>query len=109
MMASGWISARNVAPRQRRMVLLMSVAFTAFIARFPAGLFVYWITSNAFTLAQNSFIYRHEPAVETAPEGGSGAVDTAAKKAPGKNEGKTDEAKAEANKSVRRRKMKKRR
>ena len=109
MMASGWISARNVAPRQRRMVLLMPVAFTAFIARFPAGLFVYWITSNAFTLAQNSFIYRHKPGAGVAPEGGSAAVGKAAKKASGKNEGKTDEAKAEAKKPTRRRKKKKRR
>ena|SRR5215203_6180432 len=113
MMASGWISARNVGPGQRRMMLLMPVAFTAFISRFPAGLFVYWITSNAFTLAQNSFIYRHKPAVGAAPESGSAAVDKAAKKAPEKNEGKTDEAKAEAKaeakKPARRRKKRKRR
>ena len=36
----------------------LPVAFTALIARFPAGLFVYWVTSNAVTLAQNLFIYR---------------------------------------------------
>jgi YidC/Oxa1 family membrane protein insertase len=109
MMASGWISARSVGPGQRRMVLLMPVAFTAFIARFPAGLFVYWITSNAFTLAQNSFTYRQKAASGAAPEGGSAAVDKAAKKAPEKSEGKTDEAKAEAKKAARRRKKKKRR
>ena len=109
MMASGWISARNVAPRQRRMVLLMPVAFTAFIARFPAGLFVYWITSNAFTLAQHSFMYRHKPAAGAAPEGGSAAVDQIPKEAPENSEGKTDEAKAEAKKPARRRKKKKRR
>ncbi len=68
MMASGSISARSVAPSQRRMMLLMPVAFTAFIARFPAGLFIYWITSNAFTLVQNFFIYRHKPAYSAGQE-----------------------------------------
>ena len=106
MMASGWISARNAAPGQRRMMLLMPVAFTAFIARFPAGLFVYFCTSNAFTLAQNSFIYRHKPDTGGA-EGGSAAIDKATTKAPSK-EGKTDEEKAEAKKPARRRKKKKR-
>jgi YidC/Oxa1 family membrane protein insertase len=36
----------------------LPVAFTALIARFPAGLFVYWVTSNAVTLAQNLLVYR---------------------------------------------------
>jgi membrane protein insertase Oxa1/YidC/SpoIIIJ len=34
------------------------VAFTALIARFPAGLFVYWVASSAVTLTQNLLIYR---------------------------------------------------
>lgn len=105
MMASGWISARNAAPSQRRMMLLVPVAFTAFIFRFPAGLFVYWITSNAFTLAQNLFIYRHEPSAGAVPEGESAAVD----KSPEKASGKTDEAKTGPKKPARRRKKKRRR
>jgi YidC/Oxa1 family membrane protein insertase len=55
---AGEVSARNVDPRQRRMMRFLPVAFTALIARFPAGLFVYWVTSNAVTLTQNLFIYR---------------------------------------------------
>ncbi|MDP9424583.1 MAG: YidC/Oxa1 family membrane protein insertase [Actinomycetota bacterium] len=103
MMASGRISARNVAPSQRRTMLLMPLVFTAFIFRFPAGLFVYWITSNAFTLAQNFFIYRHEPAAVAVPEG------EGPKKAPAKSEGKTDKAKTGPKKPARRRKKKRRR
>lgn len=98
MMASGRISARNVAPSQRRTMLFMPLVFTAFIFRFPAGLFVYWITSNAFTLAQNFFIYRHEPAAVAVPEG------EGLKKAPAKSEGKTG-----PKKPARRRKKKRRR
>jgi YidC/Oxa1 family membrane protein insertase len=58
MVVAGEVSARNVNPAQKRMMRFMPVMFTVFIARFPAGLFVYWITSNTFTLAQNLLIYR---------------------------------------------------
>jgi YidC/Oxa1 family membrane protein insertase len=59
LLAAGEVSARNVDPQQRRMMRFLPVAFTAFIARFPAGLFVYWVTSNAVPLIQNLLIYRH--------------------------------------------------
>jgi YidC/Oxa1 family membrane protein insertase len=58
---AGGISSRNVAPGQRRMMRLMPIAFTAFIARFPAGLFVYWVSSNTITLVQNYLIYNRTP------------------------------------------------
>ena len=51
------VSSKNVDPRQRRMMRFLPIAFTAFIARFPAGLFVYWVTSNAVTLVQNLIVY----------------------------------------------------
>jgi YidC/Oxa1 family membrane protein insertase len=59
LVAAGEVSARNVDPQQRRLMRFMPVAFTVFIARFPAGLFVYWVTSNAVTLTQNLLVYRH--------------------------------------------------
>lgn len=55
---AGEVSARNVDPRQRLMMRFLPVAFTALIARFPAGLFVYWVASSAVTLTQNLLIYR---------------------------------------------------
>jgi len=58
MVMAAEISSKNVNPSQRRMMRFMPLMFTVFIARFPAGLFVYWITSNTFTLAQNLLIYR---------------------------------------------------
>jgi YidC/Oxa1 family membrane protein insertase len=61
LIAAGGMSSRNVDPKQRRMMQLLPVAFTAFIARFPAGLFVYWVTSNTVTLVQNYLIYRRSP------------------------------------------------
>ncbi len=59
LLAAGEVSARNVAPEQRRLMRFLPVVFTVLIARFPAGLFVYWVTSNAVTLIQNLLIYRH--------------------------------------------------
>ena len=46
---------------------LLPVVFTAFIARFPAGLFVYWVTSNTVTLVQNYLIYRRSPGRASSP------------------------------------------
>ena len=46
---AGEVSTKNVDPRQRQMIRFLPVAFTALIARFPAGLFVYWVPSNAVT------------------------------------------------------------
>ncbi len=61
LLVAGEVSARNVNPEQRRLMRLLPVAFTVLIARFPAGLFVYWVTSNTVTLIQNLFIYRYSP------------------------------------------------
>src|SRR5918998_2334917 len=61
LVAAGRISSRNVDPGQRRMMQLLPLAFTAFLARFPAGLFVYWVTSNTVTLIQNYLIYHRDP------------------------------------------------
>ena len=61
LVAAGRISSRNVDPGQRRMMWLLPIAFTTFIARFPAGLFVYWVTSNTVTLVQNCLTYRRGP------------------------------------------------
>jgi YidC/Oxa1 family membrane protein insertase len=61
LLAAGEVSARNLDPQQRRMMKFLMVALTAVMARFPAGLFVYWVTSNAVTLIQNLLIYRGIP------------------------------------------------
>jgi YidC/Oxa1 family membrane protein insertase len=45
---------------------LLPIGFTAFLLNFPAGLFVYWITSNLVTLIQNYVIYNHGPGKKAA-------------------------------------------
>lgn len=61
MLAATEITAKNVDPQQRWLMRLLPVGFTFFLLSFPAGLFVYWITSNLVTLVQNYVIYNHGP------------------------------------------------
>lgn len=76
LLAAGEVSARNVDPKQRRLMRFLPVAFTMLIARFPAGLFIYWVTSNAVTLIQNLLIYRRSPErnADSSSPGGSERV-----------------------------------
>lgn len=59
---------QHTAPQQKRLMRLLPPVFGLFLAvgSFPAGLFVYWISSNLITLLQNLFIYRE---AKTSPEG----------------------------------------
>lgn len=61
MLAAFEVSSRGAPAQQRRVMRFMPIAFTAVIARFPAGLLVYWVTSNAVTLAQNLAVDRLMP------------------------------------------------
>jgi len=57
---------------------ILPVVFTVFLLTFPAGLFVYWITSNLVTLGQNYVIYNHGPGrkspADVASSGRTGAT-----------------------------------
>lgn len=57
MLAGSWITAKNLEPQQKYLILLLPIIVTVFLWNFPAGLFVYWITSNIVTFAQNYVIY----------------------------------------------------
>lgn len=61
MLAATEITAHNVEPQQRWLMRLLPIGVTVFLFNFPAGLFVYWITSNLVTLTQNYIIYHHGP------------------------------------------------
>lgn len=61
MLAATEITARNVDPQQRWLMRILPLGITIFLWSFPAGLFVYWITSNIVTLVQNYLIYHHGP------------------------------------------------
>ena len=49
---------RHADPNQRRLMLLLPLVIVAFLFRYPAGLLVYWITTNCWTIGQQYFIRR---------------------------------------------------
>lgn len=61
MLAATEITAKNVDPQQRWIMRILPLGITVFLYTFPAGLFVYWITSNLVTLVQNFVIYNYGP------------------------------------------------
>ncbi len=69
MLAATEITSKNVEPQQRWLMRLLPIGFTAFLLNFPAGLFVYWITSNLVTLVQNYVIYNHGPGKRSPSDG----------------------------------------
>jgi len=72
MLAATEITAKNIDPQQRWLMRLLPIGFTIFLLNFPAGLFVYWITSNLVTLGQNFVIYNYGPGKKTS-DGAKGA------------------------------------
>ena len=52
------MSTPTMDANQRRIMLLMPLFFVIFIINFPAGLIVYWITTNAWTMGQQYVIRR---------------------------------------------------
>lgn len=58
---------------QRQITLLLPLFFVIFIINFPAGLLVYWITTNTWTMAQQYVIRKRiGPVVPVTPTGGTG-------------------------------------
>src|SRR2546421_1067425 len=76
-MASSYVSSVNVQdPTQRRLLFILPIFFSFIIIRFPAGLIVYWITTNVWPLRQQlvirKFLPAPEPGVATSGGGGEG-------------------------------------
>jgi YidC/Oxa1 family membrane protein insertase len=77
MMASQELTIRNTATQQKQVMRFLPVIFAVFLARFPAGLFVYWVSSKLITLTQNYVIYYvlpHKP-VDTEVDKSSAEVE----------------------------------
>ncbi len=52
------MQAPTMDQTQRRMMLMLPLFFVIFIISFPAGLILYWITTNTWTMAQQWAIRR---------------------------------------------------
>ena len=55
------IATATADPTQRRMMLLLPLVFVVILYRYPAGLLVYWITTNLWTIGQQYLIRRRLP------------------------------------------------
>ena len=108
-LAASAVTAISADPTQRRIMFALPFVFVIFIVNFPAGLIVYWITTNVWTIGQQLLVKklypkpepldprdavpeekpaRGKPATAAAlTDGGSGAKAKPAAKAQGKGAG----------------------
>jgi YidC/Oxa1 family membrane protein insertase len=69
-LVSGMVMSVTADKSQRTMMFLLPLIFVPFILSFPAGLILYWITTNIWTIGQQFVIQRVVPVpVMVTPEG----------------------------------------
>jgi len=61
-LASGYFMSVTADKSQRTMMFLLPLIFVPFILNFPAGLILYWITTNFWTIGQQFTIQKLIPA-----------------------------------------------
>jgi YidC/Oxa1 family membrane protein insertase len=64
--ASTMVMSVSVDKNQQRIMLLLPLFFAVLIPRFPAGLILYWITTNFWTLGQQLVVRRLSPPPQVA-------------------------------------------
>jgi YidC/Oxa1 family membrane protein insertase len=63
-LAASLVTALSADPTQRRIMLALPFVFAIFIVNFPAGLIVYWITTNVWTIGQQLLVKKLYPKPE---------------------------------------------
>lgn len=63
---SGMVMALSADKSQRTMMFILPLVFIPFVINFPAGLILYWITTNIWTIGQQYTIQRIVPAPQIA-------------------------------------------
>ncbi|HEY8467558.1 MAG TPA: YidC/Oxa1 family membrane protein insertase [Solirubrobacterales bacterium] len=58
---AGLVMASRIDRNQRIIMFALPLVFAPFVASFPAGLAVYWITTNIWTLGQQAVVMRFFP------------------------------------------------
>src|SRR5215216_6569715 len=71
-LAASAVTMVSADPTQRRIMLALPFVFVVFIISFPAGLIVYWITTNVWTIGQQLLVRKLYPKPVPA---GAAAVD----------------------------------
>jgi YidC/Oxa1 family membrane protein insertase len=72
-LASSLLMSTTMDKTQRRIMMALPLIFVTFIINFPAGLIVYWITTNFWTIAQQYIVKRTVGPVR--PAGGPAGAD----------------------------------
>jgi YidC/Oxa1 family membrane protein insertase len=70
---STMVSTMSADPNQRRLMLALPFVFVFFVFRFQAGLLVYWVATNTWTIGQQLFIKRFLPPPEPLPAAAAAA------------------------------------
>ncbi len=76
-LASTWLMSMytpTMDKTQRQLMLAMPLLFVIFILNFPAGVIVYWITTNSWTMAQQYILRRRMGPVPTVAVAGATAT-----------------------------------
>ncbi|MDO8184442.1 YidC/Oxa1 family membrane protein insertase [Conexibacter sp. JD483] len=68
-LVSGLLSTASMDRNQRMIMLALPIVFVTFVINFPAGLMVYWITTNCWTIVQQ-LIVRKTVGLPNRPKGG---------------------------------------
>ena len=69
-LVSGLVMSVTADKSQRTMMFVLPLIFVPFIISFPAGLILYWITTNIWTIGQQFVIQKIIPVpVAATPEG----------------------------------------
>jgi YidC/Oxa1 family membrane protein insertase len=71
------MSSPTMDRTQRNIMLLMPLFFVVFIISFPAGVIVYWITTNTWTIGQQYVVKKRLGPAVPAPAGGDGGAGAA--------------------------------
>jgi YidC/Oxa1 family membrane protein insertase len=83
------MTSSTMDPTQRKLMLAMPLLFVLFVINFPAGVMVYWITTNAWTMAQQYVIKRRIGPTVAVPAAagatGTSVVSTSSKSPPPKD------------------------
>ena len=81
-LAASAVTAISADPTQRRIMFALPFVFVIFLVNFEAGLIVYWITTNVWTIGQQLLVKKLYPKPE--PLDRSGEADGDGKPARGK-------------------------
>jgi YidC/Oxa1 family membrane protein insertase len=75
-LASSLLMSVTADRNQRMLMIGLPFLFTIFILQFPAGLIVYWITTNLWTIVQQYIVRRRVGPMQPATAGAAAAVGT---------------------------------